>query len=191
MSNSRQWLAVASIVVFAAVGLGIVTKRSGSQITLIEIGTRAPQFRGKFIAGGGQDAAPGDPSTRSLANYQGQVVLLNVWATWCGPCRTEMPSIQELYSEFGPSGLRVVAISVDNPGMEKPIAAFARELKLTFDILHDPEKQIEAAYITSGVPETFVIGRDGIVRKRVSGSTDWATNGQKALVRQLLAERAP
>ena len=127
--------------------------------------------------------------TKTLADYRGQVVLLNVWATWCDPCREEMPSIELLHKALGPQGLKVVAVSIDNPGMEAPIREFVKAFNLTFDILYDQSGKIRDAYQTAGVPETFIIGRDGTVRKRVFAATDWNAESQKALLRQLLAEK--
>ena len=125
---------------------------------------------------------------KSLADYKGQVVLLNLWATWCGPCRSEMPSLERLQQELGPKGLKIVAVSVDNPGMEDAIRDFRKEFGLTFEILYAPDGKIRDDYQATGFPETFIIGRDGVLRKRVIAATDWSAEPQKALLRQLLAE---
>ena len=101
-----------------------------------------------------------------------------------------MPSMQRLHSDLGPQGLKIVAVSVDQPGMEQAIRDFTKEFGLTFDVLYDATQNIQLQYVTSGVPETFVIGRDGVIRKRISGGTDWNAESQKALIRQLLAEPA-
>ena len=68
------------------------------------------------------------PKAKTLADYKGDVVLLNIWATWCAPCRAEMPSIERLHREFGPRGLKIVAVSVDDPGQQKTVRDFAREV---------------------------------------------------------------
>jgi peroxiredoxin len=99
-----------------------------------------------------------------------------------------MPSLERLNREMRSEGLRIVAVSIDNPGMEQPIRDFAKELGLDFEILYDATGKIRDDYQSSGVPETFIIGRDGIIRKRVIAATDWSTESQKALLRQLLAE---
>ena len=82
-----------------------------------------------------------------------------------------------------------VAVSVDDPGQQKAVRDFARELGLTFEILQDPTHRIEKIYQTTGVPETFVLGRDGVIRKKIIGATDWSSQGTRALVAQLLAEK--
>jgi len=154
----------------------------GGGIAPVEAGSAAPQFRAVTTT-------PGAPVTpKSLADYKGQVVVLNLWATWCGPCRSEMPSLEKLYQELGPKGLKVVAVSIDNPGMEEAIRDFKKEFGLTFDVLYAPDGKIQYDYQATGYPETFIIGRDGVIRKRVIAATDWNAEPQKALLRQLLAE---
>ncbi len=130
----------------------------------------------------------------SLADYDGRVVLINVWATWCGPCREEMPSMQRLYDRFSRDEFEIAAISVDappgrfdpsgNPGGD-PVA-FARELKLTFPILLNPSGDIQRTYRTSGVPESFLIGPDGVIYKKVAGLTRWDSDANVGLVRRLV-----
>jgi peroxiredoxin len=146
-------------------------------------GSRAPEFTAQTVEL--------EPVTKRLSDYRGQVVLLNIWATWCGPCRVEMPSIERLHAEFAPRGLRVVAVSIDEPGQAEGIRGFVRENALTFEVLYDPTHRIEQLYQTMGVPETFVIGRDGVIRKRVTGATHWDSPANRALIAQLLAEPAP
>ena len=187
MSGARQWALVGGIVaaVVAAIAFGVHVL--GGELAHVEAGTRAPDFRAVPVAldvqHGTAAAAP-----KSLADYKGQVVLLNIWATWCVPCRSEMPSMERLQQELGPRGLKIVAVSIDNPGMETAIRDFAKELGLHFEILYDATGRIRDDYQGSGAPETFVIGRDGVIRKRVIGATDWNAESQKALLRQLLAE---
>jgi cytochrome c biogenesis protein CcmG/thiol:disulfide interchange protein DsbE len=98
----------------------------------------------------------------------------------------EMPSIERLYREFGPQGLAVVAVSVDDPGTEDHILEFAKEMKVTFEILHDPSQVTKANYQITGFPETFVIARDGTIRKKFIGAADWSSEGNRALIRELL-----
>lgn len=133
----------------------------------------------------------GNPVT--FDDFAGKVVLLNVWATWCGPCREEMPSMQRLYDRFADDDFEIAAISIDAPrGTRDPSGnvggdpvAFARELALTFPILLDPSGDIQRVYQTSGVPESFLIGRDGVIYKKVAGSTAWDSEANVALVQRL------
>jgi peroxiredoxin len=123
---------------------------------------------------------------KTIADYQGDVVLLNIWATWCPPCLAEMPSMEELYKVYGSRGLRVAAVSIDDYVSEDSIRAFAKGLGLSFEILHDPTHAIERAYQTTGYPESFVIGGDGTIRKKWISAADWNSAGNRALIEQLL-----
>jgi thiol-disulfide isomerase/thioredoxin len=173
---------VAAIVTAGTTGLLYATNVIGGGIAPVEAGSAAPQFRAVTTIAN----APARP--KSLADYKGQVVLLNLWATWCGPCRSEMPSLEKLNQELGPKGLKIVAVSLDEPGMESAIRDFQKEFGLTFEILYAPDGKIRDDYQATGFPETFIIGRDGVIRKRVIAATDWSAEPQKALLRQLLAE---
>ena len=115
-------------------------------------------------------------------------MLLNIWGTFCLPCRDEMPAIEKLHQAMAAQGLKVVAISMDDPGFETQIRAFVKEFGLTFQILYDPSGKIVNDYQTTGVPETFVIARDGVIRKKVIGASDWSSATNRALIAQLLAE---
>ncbi len=185
MTNRKQWLLVGGIVAGIAIAITVATYALGDTLHAIEAGTKAPDFKAVTVAAGEPVHA------KTLADYKGQVVLLNVWATWCGPCRSEMPSMQRLNESLGPQGLKIVAVSIDNAGMEQPIRDFAKEFGLSFELLYDQSGDIQTIYQTTGIPETFVIGRDGVIRKRILAATDWSAEPQQALIRQLLAESAP
>ena len=149
------------------------------------VGVEAPSFEAVTL--------DEPPREKSLDDYKGSVVLVNIWATWCGPCRTEMPSIELLHRAYAPKGLKVVAVSVDEPGMAPQIRSFAREYGLTFEILHDPEGQlgnVARKFRVSGYPETIVIGRDGIIRRKLLGAHDWNSDDNRALIERLLSEKA-
>jgi len=178
MTVKQQWGVVLGVVLLLGGGLLAATRYLGDEIFPVSVGSAAPAFAAQTLD------APG--RTKTLADYKGQVVLLNVWATWCGPCRVEMPSMQALHEAYGPKGLKIVAVSIDDPGAEETIRAFAREYGLTFEILHDPSGAIQKSYQTTGVPETFVLGRDGVIRKKVIGAADWDSPPNRALVAQLL-----
>ena len=117
------------------------------------------------------------------------MILLNVWATWCEPCKVEMPSMEELYRTYGPRGVHIVAVSIDDAVPEDSIRAYAKSLGLTFEILHDPTHQIERAYQTTGYPESFVIDRGGTIRKKWISAADWNSPSSRALFDELLGAR--
>jgi len=198
MTVRQQWMVVAAVIAALGIGLLVATRTMRDELFPVSVGGQAPDFKATPLLEPVYPAAPNATftsrevdaaATKSLADYKGDVVLLNIWATWCAPCRAEMPSIERLHREFGPRGLKIVAVSVDDPGQQKAVRDFARELGLTFEILHDPTHDIQKVYQTTGVPETFVLGRDGVIRKKIIGATDWSSPGTRALVAQLLAER--
>lgn len=182
MTIRQQWIAVC--VVLLLVGTGVIAGATllKDELFLVSVGSRAPDFQATTL-----DSVP---RTKTMADYRGEVVLINVWATWCAPCRVEMPSIQKLHETYAPRGLKVVAVSVDNPGMTNAIRDFTRERALHFEILHDPAGAIQKDYQTTGVPATFIVGRDGVIRKKVFGAADWNSKANRALIEQLLAEQA-
>lgn len=182
MRKSRQWAFAGGVGLVLALLLAAGWMARGRFLP-VEVGTRAPDFQARDMEG----------RPVSLSDLRGEVVLLNVWATWCAPCLDEMPSMERLHRELGPEGLRIVAVSVDGaPGALSPggdPASFARELGLTFTIWHDPSGAVQRTYRTTGVPETFVIDRDGIIQKKVIGATEWDEGAHPDLVRRLLAAR--
>jgi thiol-disulfide isomerase/thioredoxin len=190
MSGARQWALVGGIVAVAAGAVVIATRVLGGDLAQVAAGSKAPDFRAVPVAVGSRHGAGAAPAPKSLADYRGQVVLLNIWATWCVPCRSEMPSIERLQQDMGPQGLKIVAVSIDNPGMEDAIRDFVKELGLHFEILYDATSKIRDDYQSNGVPETFLIGRDGVIRQRVIAATDWSAESEKGLIRTLLAEPA-
>jgi peroxiredoxin len=136
----------------------------------------------------------GDP--RSLEDYRDKVLLVNIWATWCAPCREEMPSLQRLYEEVANEDFEIVAISIDAPFGENDVfgraggdlEAYSESLGLTFTLLHDPSGAVQQTFQTTGVPESFVIDRDGVIFKKVAGATDWSAPQNIQLIRRLLEE---
>lgn len=178
MTARQQWLTVLGAVCVLALGLVAATHFLGDELFPVSVGSQAPPIVATTL--------DSTPHPISLADYEGKVVLLNVWATWCEPCRVEMPSIQKLYDEFGARGLVVLGVSIDDPGSEDRIREFAKEYGLTFEILHDPEQQTKRNYQVTGFPETFVIGREGTIRKKVWGATDWSSEANRALIGELL-----
>jgi cytochrome c biogenesis protein CcmG, thiol:disulfide interchange protein DsbE len=178
MSHPRQWTVGVGIVSALVFGTALVIKIR-PQIDLVAVGSRAPEFRATSLA-------TGRPVT--LAHYRGKVVLLNVWATWCSPCRVEMPSMERLHQRLGGSGdFKIVAVSVDEQG-DSVVAAFAHELGLSFDIMHDQSGAIQRAYQTTAVPESWVIDRDGVIVKKVIGPSEWDGPVNEALIRRLIEE---
>jgi peroxiredoxin len=110
----------------------------------------------------------------SLSDHRGKVVLVNVWATWCPPCRQEMPSMQSLYEKFKGENFEILAVSIDSEGREA-VAPFMRKMNLTFPALLDPGETIRSLYGITGVPESFIIDKQGILVEKIIGPINWAT----------------
>ncbi|MEY3701552.1 MAG: thiol-disulfide oxidoreductase ResA [Gemmatimonadota bacterium] len=188
MTERRQWLVILGASIALGVGIWVAMVRLAPELFPLKIGAEAPDFAALPVAASGAASAP---ETKGIDAYQGEVVLLNIWATWCGPCRVEMPSMQRLHERLGPKGLKIVAVSVDDPGSARRIREFADELGLSFELLHDASKGIEGIYQTTGVPETFLIGRDGTIRRRSIGAEAWDSEANVAQLERLLAEPRP
>jgi len=175
---SKQWIAVLSILGGLGLGAAALVKFSPDH-DQVTVGGRAPEFRAV-------DLATGD-SVSLRDRYKGRVTLVNIWATWCGPCLTEMPSMEKLYQTLGPKGFKIAAVSIDE-GDPTDVRNFAQKLNLTFDILHDRSSHIQQLYQTTGVPESFLLNREGVIVKRVIGAHDWSSPVNRSLVERLLAE---
>jgi peroxiredoxin len=145
---------------------------------------RAPAVGDPAPAAYGAPTLAGD--TVRLAQLRGTPVMLNVWATWCAPCREEMPGLQALHERYGARGLRVVAVSVDARGSESTIETFIREYGITFTILHDVAEDVSRQFRTLGVPETFLIDSDGVIAHRWIGKFDPIAADVTARVEALL-----
>ncbi len=109
-----------------------------------------------------------------LSDYKGKVVFLNIWATWCPPCRDEMPSMESLYRRLKGRNFELLAVSIDRDG-EKVVRPFAAKYGLTFPVLLDPEGKTYRLYGLTGVPESFIIDKSGVVIHKVIGPQDWMT----------------
>ncbi len=127
------------------------------------------------------------PSTQTvrLSDYLGQVVLLNFWATWCPPCRVEMPAIERLYVRFKDRGFVALAVSVDTAGAET-VASFAAEERLTFPIALDPGMAVATRYGVRGLPSTFLVDRRGRIRAIAVGPREWDGPDAYAVIETLL-----
>ncbi len=179
MSNvSKQWMIVGVLVVGLAVGAGALV-RIGTGIDQIRPGVRAPDFQVTDLATGER--------VFLRDRYAGHVTLINIWATWCVPCRTEMPDMQAVYADLAPRGFKIAAVSIDE-GSSGPVLAFAEELGLEFDILHDPSTTIQQRFQTTGVPESFLLNREGIITRRVIGREDWNSAVNRDRIERLLAD---
>jgi len=128
----------------------------------VEVGQPAPAYQATTMTG----------SAISLADMKGKPVLMNVWATWCGPCRKEIPELRAIHGAYKDRGLEVVGISVDADGSDDAIRDFLKEFKMDYTIWRDPNETVQATFRMAGVPTTFLIDRDGVLRWRSTGALE-------------------
>ena len=110
-----------------------------------------------------------DGDSVSLAGQKGKVVLLNVWATWCHPCRDEIPELRAIHARYRDRGLELIGVSVDTDGTDDAIRSFMKDFQMTFPVWRDPDERITTQFLAVGVPATFLIDKAGILRWRKTG----------------------
>jgi thiol-disulfide isomerase/thioredoxin len=121
-----------------------------------------------------------------LSSLKGKVVFLNFWATWCGPCRSEMPSMQRMYEKLKSEGLEILAVDLQED--KGQVQAFARELGLHFPILLDSAGSVGAQYNARAIPTTYLIDRSGFIFARAVGARQWDSPEMLDTLRRVLAE---
>jgi peroxiredoxin len=122
----------------------------------------------------------------TLSELKGKVVLINFWATWCPPCKLEMPSMERVYRKFKHNGFTILAVDI----MEKPetVKKFAREYKLSFPILLDATGEVSAKYMANAIPTSYIVDKKGNAVGRVLGPREWDNEHAEALLKELLGE---
>lgn len=178
MTLRQQWLTVLAIVVGLALLVGVGAFAMRDELFPIAVGSQAPAFRAR--------AVDGSNAVRSLDDYRGKVVVLNIWATWCAPCIYEMPSFARLRRAVPDSNFAIVAVSIDEAVGADSVHAFAKNLGVNFDVLLDSTATISRDYQVTGYPETFVIAADGTIRKKWIGPLEWDSPANVALINGLL-----
>lgn len=123
----------------------------------------------------------------SLKEFRGKIVMLNFWASWCAPCRDEMPAMEHLYREFQDKGFVVLSVNVRDK--REDALAFIREFKLTYPVVFDPSGRWLLRYGAWGLPNTYLIGREGEGLARMRGHADWYSQGARALIRALVDQK--
>jgi cytochrome c-type biogenesis protein len=159
---------------FFAIFVGGCSTDGGSPIA---VGKPAPEYAAQTLDG--QRAA--------LVALKGKVVLLNVWATWCHPCRDEIPQLEALHQQHRGAGLEVIGVSIDAAGTEEGIRSFMRDFRMTYPIWYDPDERVTATFLTVGVPETFLIDRAGVIRWRKIGPIERGDSTLSSAIARALA----
>ena len=168
----------AASLLLLALALGMIsgTRDSLAADARPEEGHLAPDFALKTL----------DGKTVRLSDLRGKkVVLINFWATWCPPCRSEMPTMQQIYTEYKGKGFEILAINIE-PDSKDEIRDFMKELRLTFPVLLDSDMKVTRTYRLIGLPVSMLIDRQGIIRSKTIGYHDWTDKESRKRVENLL-----
>ncbi|MBJ6802414.1 TlpA disulfide reductase family protein [Geomonas propionica] len=152
---------IAAVLLVAALAATGCTKKQ-AELPAVE-GNAAPDFTLKDLSG----------KPVQLSTLKGKLVLVNFWATWCPPCREEIPSMVKLNQAMQGKNFQMLAISIDEGG-KAAVEDFFKRGRVTLPALLDTDGQVSRRYGTTGVPETFVVDPQGIIRKKVVGGLDWS-----------------
>ncbi len=139
----------------------------------------APDFTLQDLAG----------ESHQLSQWRGKLVLINFWATWCAPCRAEMPGLRKLWLQYRDQGFEVVVISVDE-GMKPRVARFVEMFELDFPVLLDPDSTVSDRYQVGGLPHSVFIAPDGTLIAKVIGEREWDSEPVKQWIEALLSKPA-
>ena len=173
---SKVLIGVTSLAILV-LAFGVVWLQS-SKYEPLTVGKVAPDFELPDL----------DDKSVRLSDFRGKVIFLNFWATWCKPCREEMPSMEVLHQSLQKEGLVVLAVSIDRVTTKKDIPPFVKNLNLTFPILVDSWGQTDKRYKLMGVPETYIIDQQGVLQEKIIGPRDWTRLDNLNVVTKLLKE---
>ena len=171
--GGRRILALALCIGSAA---GCAAKDEPKAFRPLSDGEPVPAYAGALLSG----------DSLSLASVRGDVVVLNVWATWCVPCRREMPLLDSLSREYAARGVRVIGVSIDGEGTESAIREFVKDYTIGFPIVHDKQGKIQQVFKMRGVPETFLVDRQGLLRRHWVGGIDGPDAGIREAIERIL-----
>ena len=175
----RGWiLVVAASLLLFGLSLIIVQVKGGKAAPEVrpEVGYMAPDF----------DLPGLDGQTVRLSDFRGKkAIFLNFWATWCPPCRLEMPTMEKAYQEYKTRGLEILAVSID-AGPKNAVKSFMQEFKLTFPALLDSDMEVMQLYRLFSIPATILIDKQGIIRHRELGYSDWTDPESQELLEEIL-----
>jgi cytochrome c biogenesis protein CcmG, thiol:disulfide interchange protein DsbE len=181
--GSRRLIVPIGGVLILALAFGVVWLQSAKYEPLL-VGMAAPDFSMKDLQGRQQ----------KLSDFRGKVVFLNFWATWCKPCKEEMPSMEIMWENFKNEDFVVLAVSIDKVTTQKDIAPFAENMRLTYPIYVIPVSDLfwtrtDKSYKLMGVPETYIIDQNGVLREKVIGPRDWTLKDSLTTIVQLLQKQ--
>ncbi len=178
-ASGRRWAVCAGILV----ALGLFPPKAAAASLADKLGILPPQAK---IEAPDFEVTTPDGAQLRLRDYRGKVVFLNFWATWCIPCRREMPAMEKLYREFRDQGFSIIALDLNEPAAA--VRAFVKELGLTFPVGIDPGMVNFAVYGGRALPTSYLIGRDGMILGIIIGPREWDSKDARAYVKSLLAK---
>ena len=149
--------------------------KSSNSPVIAEVGKQAPQI--SLPALGGGDV--------KFSSSKGKVVFVNFWATWCAPCIEEMPLMEVLHRRFSGGDFVMLAVSIDTD--ESSVSEFISKYRLTFEVLLDKSQEVSSSYGITGVPETFIIDRDGLLVRKEIGPQNWSSQRNMLYFKKLLS----
>jgi peroxiredoxin len=165
------------IVILAVIGaLFFFGQNSGKPIRLAREGDRAPEFTLTAL----------DGRTVSLSSFRGKAVMVHFWATWCPPCVEEFPTLERLYRSPIGKDLVILAVSVDEGGAPA-VSAFLQQNRLTLPVLLNPDQSVSRSYGTLKFPETYLVDREGVIRRKIIGAADWMSPAAVEAIQALVA----
>ena len=181
-ADPRRWFSFTALVLLAGLAWTLVSRvpsggETQGQIASARVGFAAPDFTLDLLEGG----------ELTLSELRGKAVVVNLWASWCPPCRAEMPALQHFYEENRARGLEVVAVNTTFQDSESDAAAFVAEFGLTFPVALDRDGAASRAYLLRALPTTYFIDRTGVIREVVIGGPMSETTIQTT-VEKLLTE---
>jgi peroxiredoxin len=194
-SSSMIKTSMFTILIFYGLVLSIILSLTEDGVHNAFTTTTSSTFNSTILLQGDVRPAPKysattlDGKIASLEDFRGNPVLINVWATWCVPCREEMPALEALYNEFSNKGLQVIGVSVDSHSSENRIKSFIDRMGITYTIWHDPNDKFTRAFRTIGVPESFLINPQGQIVHTWKGPFDATSQDTKARVVDVLSPR--
>ena len=170
------WRIAFAGIVLAAVACG----GAADAYRPIAVGAPAPAYAAPTLGGG--------DSVRVGPGAEAPLTLVNVWATWCGPCKDEFPELEAIHRDYGPRGVRVVGVSIDHAD-DATVREFVREEGATFTIARDPDGRVRDAFMAIGVPESYLVGPDGTLLWRGIGAIPKGGESLRTAIDNALADR--
>lgn len=175
-NRCSRWLLLGPILIGSIVLSATVAREAWARDPRPVVGHLAPDFTLPNLQG--------DPVR--LSDFRGKkAVFINFWATWCPPCRVEMPTMEKAYREYKRKGLEILAVSID-VGPKSIVQNFMQEFELTFPALLDPEMKVLQLYRVPAIPASFLIDKQGIIRYKELGYRDWTDRESTKILKELI-----